>query len=203
MAMSDTNAPSSLLSSCIACKAKCCKGKQVTVTEIGYQKIMDAGHPDYFHKTDIQEGTFYVLDHVFGNDGNVKQDGACPYMQDNKCTIEDVKPDTCAAYPMVRKIDYTGWVKEFGITPDCPAAALAANLPAFKTHTLELIQKINEEMPPLLTDKILTEHKNNVRAKLAIRRQEALDNSKEVTQSVPVAALAPAITSPSLNSSAP
>lgn len=179
MDMSETNAPTSLLSSCISCKASCCKGKKVTVTDIGYQKIIDAGHPDHFHKTDIAEGTFYVLDHSFAADGSFTKSGACPYLQDNQCTIENEKPDTCAAYPMVRKIDYTGWVKEYGITTACPAAEIAANLPAFKENTRVLIEKINNDMPPRLSEKILCQHNDNLREKFRANKDTELKAKAE------------------------
>lgn len=160
--MSETNASTSLLSSCIACKASCCKGKKVTVTEIGYRKIIDAGHPDHFHKTEIPQGTYYVLDQTFLPDGRFQSH--CPYLVNNKCSIEDEKPDSCKAYPMVRKIDHTGWVKEIGITKDCPAAEIAANIPAFKESTRLLVEQINQDIPPRLADKIVGQHKKNLRS---------------------------------------
>lgn len=163
--MSENNAPTSLLSSCIACKAKCCKANQITVTEVGYQKIVDAGHPDHFHKIDMNNETFYVLDHRYNTDASRNTDMACQYLQDGKCSIEDVKPDICAAYPMVSRVDWTGFVKEIVVNPACPAAALAEKIPAFKEAALKLTEKINSEISPALSMRILNEHNNIIHAK--------------------------------------
>lgn len=100
----------SLLDHCISCKAKCCKDNHFTATEEEHDYITAAGHPDYFYKVTLPHGTYYLLEYR----GREK---VCPYLQDNdQCSIEAVKPDTCKAFP-VRPTNLGG----IDIAKWCPA----------------------------------------------------------------------------------
>lgn len=176
----------------MACKAKCCQGNTIVVTEVGYNKIVDANHPDYFHPVELPQGNFYVLDHVFNRDGKVNPEGKCPYLQNNKCSIEDVKPDTCAVFPMVRKIDYTGFFKGVAFSTTCPAAAIAEKIPSFKEHALSIVEKRNIELPASVEMAVVNQHRNILMQK--VRENNA--TNEPVAEEVIAAELPPLATIP-------
>lgn len=75
---------------CTQCGAKCCYFGGPSVTEVEKEKVLHAGHPNYFIPSPILAGYF-----------NVKDDkGECPYLKDNLCSIHDVRPLVCRTWPV-------------------------------------------------------------------------------------------------------
>lgn len=155
------NTASSLLSHCIPCKAKCCHDNLIVVHNVAYKKIIEAGHPDYFHRVLVlPHGLFYVLDHKNLPQNAAQKDDAqntapttndapapCPYLQNSQCSIEAVKPDSCSIFPAVRLMDYDGKFHSIGYNTGCPASQLAQKLQSFHSEAARLINKSNHEVP--------------------------------------------------------
>ena len=104
----------SLLSHCLTCKSGCCKNKSFTATAQEHDTIIAKGYPDHFAKVTLSDkGEFYVLDY---------ERSRCSYLaDDNTCTIEDSKPDTCRAYPARAYYYSNNHFGYFAFDPECPA----------------------------------------------------------------------------------
>lgn len=79
-----------LMSACKKCLTPCCNDKYFLSLPGERDAIVAAGHLDHFTKVKTSLGDHYVLD--FQNDD-------CAYLGPEGCTLGDVKPTTCRAYP--------------------------------------------------------------------------------------------------------
>ncbi len=75
----------SILNSCLKCNSKCCKSESPIVLEKERDLILKQTEKDYFKR----EENYYIIP----ND-------PCPYLKNNICSIEDIKPIDCKAYPL-------------------------------------------------------------------------------------------------------
>jgi len=78
---------------CAECGGLCCKLGGVVATRNEVDAIIERGYPNYF--VEISDGTYGT---------NWGDNGACPYFQNNKCSIHAVRPLGCRLYPVVQSV---------------------------------------------------------------------------------------------------
>lgn len=118
----------SLQSHCQNCTSHCCSHLCFTVSEIEYQHILDAGHPNYLHKVEIPQGTYYFNDY---------RHRTCRYFdQTQGCTIQDVKPEICRSFPAQVKRDSKNNIIGTYIDDRCPASRFLSE--EFKNEAMEI-----------------------------------------------------------------
>lgn len=74
---------------CIKCKGTCCKLGRAEFTKKEMQRVINSGYPDYFRKV--------------GNNHyeTITKNGICAYLNKNNiCSIQDIKPKMCWAWPV-------------------------------------------------------------------------------------------------------
>lgn len=139
-------AETSLLSSCMTCQNKCCENKYFTVTKEDHDQIVANGHPDYMARINIPEGEFYMMDY---------RGDKCSYLDDaGKCSIEEIKPTVCKAYPAKVVSDHKGNLVRIEYSLSCPGVkfldhtqknALEENVhKQFESVGLDIFCKIND-----------------------------------------------------------
>lgn len=81
--------PPDTRSICVECGAHCCRYGGAVATKEETLAIVNAGYPDCFE--------------VVSEDVRITQwneNGDCPYLDDNACSIYEVRPLRCRAYPI-------------------------------------------------------------------------------------------------------
>ncbi|TFF94207.1 YkgJ family cysteine cluster protein [Candidatus Thorarchaeota archaeon] len=76
---------------CRNCGAHCCKYGGAIATKLEVQAILDSGYEDHFER--IAQDVFITR---WG------ADGICPYLLDAQCSIYEVRPLRCRAYPVLQ-----------------------------------------------------------------------------------------------------
>lgn len=76
---------------CVECGAQCCKYGGAIATELEVQAIVDSGYEDHFERIAAN-----VLITEWG------EEGVCPYLVGSQCSIYEVRPFRCRAYPVVQ-----------------------------------------------------------------------------------------------------
>jgi Fe-S-cluster containining protein len=83
--------PPDTRSICIECGAHCCRDGGAVATNEEVLAILNAGYPDYFE--------------VVSEDVRItswQENGDCPYLHDNTCSVYEVRPLRCRAYPILQ-----------------------------------------------------------------------------------------------------
>lgn len=95
---------------CIKCGAYCCKLGGPDFTKEEMERVLKAGHPDYFVK-------------IGRNHYELKgRKGVCPYLKgNNSCLIQKVKPPMCKSWPV--DVEYKKNKKAF-LLIKCPLTPL-------------------------------------------------------------------------------
>lgn len=95
-----------LLEYCRKCKAACCRLGGPDFTRGQMEKVLDAGHPDFF--IEINPDHFELR----------SRDAVCPYLaEDYSCTIHEMRPPACRAWPVHACCEGGG--REY-LLMDCP-----------------------------------------------------------------------------------
>ncbi|RDE10979.1 MAG: hypothetical protein C4K49_12470 [Candidatus Thorarchaeota archaeon] len=83
--------PPDTRSICVECGAHCCRYGGAVATKEEVRAIVNAGYPDYFDiiSEDVRITSWY-------------ENGDCPYLHDNACSIYEVRPLRCRAYPILQ-----------------------------------------------------------------------------------------------------
>ncbi len=91
---------------CRNCKAACCRLGGPDFTRGQREKVLEAGHPDFF--VEIYPDQFELR----------SKDAVCPYLaEDFSCTIHELRPPACRAWPVHAICE--GGVREY-LLMDCP-----------------------------------------------------------------------------------
>lgn len=96
----------SLLKHCLVCKAKCCKYGSPFLLESEKNRILDKTKKYVFEKIN----GYYIIPQE-----------PCPFLKGNRCSIEEIKPIGCRAWPMGFKIKNNKII--FVIDESCPAVS--------------------------------------------------------------------------------
>ncbi|TFG09264.1 YkgJ family cysteine cluster protein [Candidatus Thorarchaeota archaeon] len=79
---------------CIRCGALCCRLGGAVATRNEVEAIIDAGYEDYFKQ--VSPDVFIT---------HWGREGVCPYLQDDTCSIYEVRPLRCRAFPVHQDSD--------------------------------------------------------------------------------------------------
>ena len=94
----------SLLEYCAECKAKCCRYGSPFLLESEKRRILNKTKRNVFEKVN----EYYII-----------HQEPCHFLKNNKCSIEEIKPIGCKAWPIGFKIKNNKMV--FVVDENCPA----------------------------------------------------------------------------------
>lgn len=117
-------------------------------TQQEHERITGAGYDDHMARVQIPEGNYYVLDFKHTK---------CPYLETSgKCGIEEVKSNTCRAFPAHIYVDeYNKYVRT-SFKSTCPARNFLPE--EFKQDAAVIAKKHFEDIRPHIQEKILTSY---------------------------------------------
>ncbi len=116
-----------VLKVCQTCKATCCKMGGPDFTKLEMQKVLKAGHPNFFVK--ISDNHYELK----------SKRGLCPYLsEDNSCSIHEVRPMMCKCWPVVVECDKD---KKVFYLIDCPLT------PLLSKHDISIMKKQASRIP--------------------------------------------------------
>jgi len=124
---------SSLLKFCQKCGAKCCKYGSTIVLPKERQKIINLTRKDVF----IRKNSFFII-----------PENPCPFLKNNLCTIESIKPLDCRAYP-VGLFKKDNKIKA-GISQKCPFKDIITK--KYLSQAEKLFDSLTDEQKKDLTE---------------------------------------------------
>ncbi len=120
----------SIVEICDKCGASCCKLGGAVASELEYKAIIEAGYPDYFKK--VGKGVFHTI---------WKNDGICPYLIGNKCSVYEVRPFGCRSFPVLQMYERGIYLVR------CPLA------PKLSERIIEERKQVLSQRPKLVVEK--------------------------------------------------
>ncbi len=87
--------------SCTLC-GDCCRNRVIPLYEEDIERLKSAGYEDFYESTDSIEfeltGAPYKM--------KLRKDGSCIFLEDNMCSVYEIRPDTCRRYPFIVGEDF-------------------------------------------------------------------------------------------------
>lgn len=127
--MPDQSTTTSLLSHCLPCGAHCCRYSTPILDRYERDRIVQATGRDYFVEMKTAVGSYFIIGRmVDGSPRRIAPDAGregdpCSFLSaEGHCSIHDIKPLDCAAYPM-RAVPLADGTLSWHLHRGCPAHA--------------------------------------------------------------------------------
>ena len=99
--MTNLRTQASLLPHCIPCGSRCCRYSSPILDQEERDRIVSATGKDYFVEVKTVEGSYFVIGRKpNGEERDVMKEPCSFLATDGSCSIQDVKPLDCGAYPL-------------------------------------------------------------------------------------------------------
>jgi Fe-S-cluster containining protein len=126
--MDNTRQTTSLLPHCIPCRSHCCRYSSPILDQDERDKIVALTGKDYFERIVTGDGVYYVVGRksdgsrrTIALDENGRGDPCTFLSADGHCSIHEIKPLDCAAYP-IRAVPMENGELSWHLHRSCPAA---------------------------------------------------------------------------------
>lgn len=143
--MTNVRTQASLLPHCIPCGSRCCRYSSPILDQEERDRIVAASGKDYFLEVKAVEGSYFVIGRKpNGEERDVLKEPCSFLATDGSCSIQDVKPLDCGAYPLRATPQADGrlaWL----VHKACPAVGFLS--PEFISAARELAERSVRRFP--------------------------------------------------------